>query len=1048
MQTDTLSTIYTLLADTNPSNAEHSLTTELYEIFPSIAVIDPENYLSHRERLESLTRHIEHLLTHAATSKVSIGIGGGFSTGKSRFINTLLNLDILPEAIEPCTAVATYLTYSESEHTQALNIFNSTVNIEQQQLKQLRHFIGDDSENTLHISQLIKHVTIHSQQIKWQNISFLDTPGYSKADAKNSIVNDESLALTQLSSVDHIIWLVSAKNGMIRDDDIKFLHQIDHQNPVFIVITQADLVNQEDILPIMQGVQEHLEKNNIAIAGLMAWAAPAYEFEGKQVAGDNIRIWLDKLNADDYDTYLSDFIDCCQNLIQLASDKILKVTQDNHNHSALLESIASVINDDEAEKLIELLENEQEKILAFMNTVVSLIKNNRLFDWDLATLYESSKLKGGITAAIDIYREQVKINPDRAIEKLSTIVFNQKNIEAITVLADIYEKILNDIEHSAKYHILFIKSQPSIQQASKSWAWLFDNATTHASIFNDLQDLVTSIGDSEHYYRFALLAQTLSEHELCMKFMLKSAEAFFYDALHYIEAKAKTDNHLKLKLGSIYQKSGAIANQTIAVKIYEELVSDNDQVALMQLKVMADDKESDLATASLAKIYEHKFQDMNKAASYHIKIVKRSSKAMYELDSLQWLFTHAALSENILYDLYKVTNDLQREQLDYEFAVLSNKLNKTEMTTKFMIRAANKNYKPAIDYLDKKSINNPELMLELATICDKYNTLENKNKSLEIYTKLAIAGNEKALNRLDNLAKLDLSADAMEVLAALYDFKADIDKASKYHLLLIQYHDKSGNVEHSWNWLFKHAENNDKIYNEVRDAVDKSDDSNMNYRMMILLEKLQRHELATKYAEKNILKNHADSKEWLLKRAKSILHPAREKLLSLYVKGNSNIKFDKENIYQYFIENVLIDSKNSFNSLNILAKNKNDYQAMWILSLCYLHGKCTIIDHKKAFYWLGIASKHVKKAKYNYDVLVYRKYKQINPLTYGFHLLFLSLFLKDEISFFEDYGYLKYMFCLSFLEPEFIGFYDEEPSYSINYLTISLAILIILLLVF
>lgn len=1047
MQTDTLSTIYALLANNNLSNARPSLTTELYEILPSIAVIEPENYLSHREHLKNLTRHIEHLLTHTATSKVSIGVGGGFSTGKSRFINTLLNLDILPEAIEPCTAVATYLTYSESDHTQALNIFDSTIDIEQQQFKQLRHFVGDDSENNLHISQLLKHVTIGSQQIKWQNLTFLDTPGYSKADAKNSIVNDESLALKQLSSVDHLIWLVSAKNGTIRDEDIKFLHQLDCQMPVFVVVTQADLVNQKDVLPIMKGIEQHLEKNNIVTAGIMAWAAPAYEAEGKLIVGDDIREWLDKLNGDDSDTYLSEFIDCCQNLMQLSADKILKITQDSRNHNALLESSASMINAYEAEKLIELLKNEQEKILAFMNTAVSLIKNNRLFDWDLATLYESNKLKGGVTAAIDIYHEQAKNNPDKAIKKLSKIVFNLKNIEAITVLADIYEKLLNDIEHSAKYHMLLIKSQPNIHQASKSWSWLFDNATTHASIFCDLQNLVTSIGDSEHYYRFALLAETLSKHELYMRFMLKSAEAFFHDALHYIEAKAKTDNHLKLKLGNIYQKSGAIANQTIAVKIYEELVSDNDQAALMQLKFMADNKESDLAAASLAKMYEHKFHDMNKAASYHIKIVKRS-KAMDELDSLQWLFKHAALSENTLYDLYKVTNDLEREQLDYEFAVLANKLHKTEMTTKFMIRAANKNYKPAIDYLDKKSINNPELMLELAGICDKYNISENKDKSFDIYKKLAIAGNEKALNRLDNLAKVDFSADAMEVLAALYDSRADRDKASKYHLLLIEHHNESNNVDRSWNWFFKHAENNDKIFDEVRDAVDKSDDINMKYRMMILLEKLQRHELATKYAVKNIFKNHADSREWLLKRAKNILHPAREKLLSLYAKGNSNIKFDKENIYQYFIENVLIDSKDAFNSLTILAKNKNDYQAMWILSLCYLHGKCTTVDNKEAFHWLNMASEHVKKAKYNYDVFVYRNYKQINPLTYEFHLFTISLFLNDEIHFFEDYGSLKYMFCLSLLKPEFIGFHGEVPSYSINYPTVFSAIFILLLLIF
>jgi len=1180
MQADTLSTIYTLLADNNLSSAETSLTTELYELLPSIAVIDPENYLSHCEHLKNLTRHIEHLLTHTATSKVSIGVGGGFSTGKSRFINTLLNLDILPEAIEPCTAVATYLTYSESDHTQALNIFDSTIDIEQQQLKQLRHFVGDDSENNLHLSQLLKHVTIGSQQIKWQNLTFLDTPGYSKADAKNSIVNDESLALKQLSSVDHLVWLVSAKNGTIRDEDIKFLYQLDCQTPIFVVVTQADLVNQKDVLPIIQGIEQHLEKNNIVIAGIMAWAAPAYEFEGKQVAGDNIKVWLDKLNVEERNTYLSDFIDYCQRLTQLAFDKIVEVEKDSNKNNLSLDLQSNLMSTYEAKKLVELLEAEQESIIVFMDKVISLAKSNSSFDWSLAELYESNKVKGGMKAALNIYHNQAKHNPDKAIEKITKIMDKHNNIDAIQTLANIYETLFNDIENSAKYHILIIKNYSNTQQALTSWSWLFFNATRTSFVFEKLESIVLDIDDSEKYYRFALVAETLKNYELCMQFMLKSAEGFFYSALSYIAVKAENDSDLKLKLANIYQRSGAKINKETAVNIYKGLAQNKNQQALIQLESMVEKDTSKLVLETLAEIYEHSFGDIKQASNYHVKI----SKLLFHREggsvSLNWLFKNAEIYEDVYHKLYQLIYSLDKEELNYRFGVLSENMDKSDISRNYILNSANNNYKPAIKWLEIKSKNNPELMLELAAIYDKYNNSENIEKSLKIYEELAIDKNKKALKSLDVLARMTASLKAMNILAKIYVSENNHSKATNYNLLIVKYHPKSDVAETSWNWLFNNAENNEKtfiklknvvdqnnsidisyrmaelldrvgninnatdyyllviahelnsgkkiyswdwilnkaeknqdvfiklesfidkcdsveiiykmakfsekmnyinkaadyyyrvisIYPEsdvakwswdwlfyhaktnenaftnLKNVVDKLNSPDTNYRMVNSLEEIGNHSLATEYAAKNILSNHFDSEEWLLKRARNIKHPARRKLLDLYSEY-SNVRFKQEDIYSYFIENILNKDEEAFSNLEYLAENSGDRQAMWLLSLCYLHGECTAIDNEKSLYWVSIASEYIEEAKYNYDVMQYNINKENHPFTYEARLFFSSL-LTTKPLLFESQGSLRYMFYLSLLTPELISFDERKPSYSINYMTWLAPIFIIALLVF
>lgn len=1180
MKADTLSTIYTLLDDNKGSSLSPSLTTELYDILPSTAVIDPENYVSHREHLERLTKNIEQKLTINVTSKTSIGIGGGFSTGKSRFINTLLDLDILPEAIEPCTAVATYLTYSESDHIEALNIFNSITNIEQQQLKQLRHYIGDDSEKTLHISQLIRHVTIKSQQIKWQNISFLDTPGYSKADAKNSIVNDENLALTQLSSVDHIVWLVSAKNGMIRDDDIKFLHQIDHQNPVFIVITQADLVNQEDILPIMEGIQQHLEKNNIVIAGLMAWAAPAYEFEGKQVAGDNIKIWLDKLNVEKHDTYLSDFIDYCQKLTQLAFDKIVKVEKDSNKNDLSLELKSDLMSAYEANKLIELLKGERENIIVFMDKVISLAKNNSLFDWNLADLYESDKVKGGMEAALDIYHKQAKYNPDKAIEKITKIMANHNSTDAIQILANIYETLFNDIESSAKYHTLIIKNHSNTQQALKSWRWLLSNATEISFIFEKLKNIVLDIDDSEQYYHFALVAETLNKHEICMQFMLKSAEGVFYSALSYIAVKAETDNDLKLKLASIYQRSGAKINKEMAVNIYKDLAQNKNQQALIQLESMVEKDTSKLVLETLAEIYEYSFGDIKQASNYHVKISKLLFQREGGLVSLNWLFKNAETYEDVYHKLYQLIYGLDKEDLNYRFGILSENTDKSKISRSFILNSANKNYEPAIKWLEIKSRNDPELMLELAAIYDKYNNSENIEKSLKIYEELAIAKNEKALKILDVLARMTASLKAMDILANIYVSENNNSKATDYNLLIVKHYPKSDVAETSWNWLFNNAENDEKIFvklknivnqgssidisyrmaelldkmgdingatvcylsvissnlesvnkvyswnwvlskaennqdvltsleyfiekcnsveniykmakfsekinyinkaadyhyrvisiypesdvakyswdwlfqhaktNEnaftsLKNVVDKSNSPDTNYRMVNSLEEIGNHALATEYAAKNILRNHFDSEDWLFKRARNIKHPARRKLLDLYAKHNYK-KIKSEDIYPYFIENILIGDKEAFKNLEYIAENSDEYRAIWLLSLCYQHGICVEKNYQKSYYCLKTADGHMEEARYNLDVMTYSDIRKKYPLTYEARL-FITPLITTKPPLFENQGSLRYMFYLSLLTPEFISFDEKEPSYSINYMTCLMPIFLIILLIF
>lgn len=251
--------------------------------------------------LLALQHALEYLayFPHLAHKQI-VGVGGGFSAGKSRFLNSLIGQKLLPEALEPTTAIASFITAGEQESIHALNQFYALVTLDHDALQAISHdfqrqykHLGTD----IGFAHILRLLMLELPNFAWQNIAFLDTPGYSKADAEQQLVNDNQLALSQLKEADAIIWLINAKNGTIRQDDIVFLNALDHGKPIFFVLTQADLVNQSSIHSLLDTAKHSIEQAGIAIAGMMAWTAQSLtEKTGQHLAGDDIVSWLNQLD--------------------------------------------------------------------------------------------------------------------------------------------------------------------------------------------------------------------------------------------------------------------------------------------------------------------------------------------------------------------------------------------------------------------------------------------------------------------------------------------------------------------------------------------------------------------------------------------------------------------------------------------------------------------------------------------------------------------------------------------------------------------------------
>lgn len=270
------------------------------EDFASVAPERGAAAMAGERELAAIVDAVEELaLFPDLANKITVGIGGGFSAGKSRFLNTLLGMSMLPEGLGPTTAIPTCLA-DGGPAVRARNLLNRMVPVNEEELQALahgfdRHYRAGDGD-TFGLAHLIKLLVIQQPAMRWNNLVLMDTPGYDKPEGQTHSLTDEEIARQHLRQADHVVWLVNASNGTLRGDDIRFLRSLQHRRPVYFVLTQADLQAASAVPGLMRAVETAAANAGIACAGVMAWAAPQGCSQGRIAAGADIGHWLDALD--------------------------------------------------------------------------------------------------------------------------------------------------------------------------------------------------------------------------------------------------------------------------------------------------------------------------------------------------------------------------------------------------------------------------------------------------------------------------------------------------------------------------------------------------------------------------------------------------------------------------------------------------------------------------------------------------------------------------------------------------------------------------------
>lgn len=207
-----------------------------------------------------------------------VGIVGGFSSGKSEFINSFIHDPEVRLAVgmQPVTAIPSYVLATDERMIRGYSANGGHINLDVDFYKSISHAFINSFSFDLKSLMPFMCVGVQMNPECFNNICFIDTPGYNPpATAAEHSQGDKRTAIQFAQQSDAIIWLIGLdSNGTVPDSDLDFIQEIGvEQRLVYVVLTKADLKSDDDIEDIMDDVLDVLESEGIAVVGVSAYSS-------------------------------------------------------------------------------------------------------------------------------------------------------------------------------------------------------------------------------------------------------------------------------------------------------------------------------------------------------------------------------------------------------------------------------------------------------------------------------------------------------------------------------------------------------------------------------------------------------------------------------------------------------------------------------------------------------------------------------------------------------------------------------------------------------
>ena len=226
------------------------------------------------QRLERLAERLKELVAFPHLSaKRSIAIGGGFSSGKSAFVNSFIEGydHLLPERVEPATAIPSFVIANSEMAIKGFSRTGDTVDIDPALYSQLSHsFIDTFSFNLKDIMPSIT-VEVPLRDSLFDNICLIDTPGYNPGGRSE----DRTTAADFLKNRDALIWMIGLDaTGTVPEEDLEFLEDLELGTlPFYVILNKADIKPSSELEDILDEVKDTLADADFDPLGISVYSS-------------------------------------------------------------------------------------------------------------------------------------------------------------------------------------------------------------------------------------------------------------------------------------------------------------------------------------------------------------------------------------------------------------------------------------------------------------------------------------------------------------------------------------------------------------------------------------------------------------------------------------------------------------------------------------------------------------------------------------------------------------------------------------------------------
>ncbi|EJB19717.1 hypothetical protein HPCPY6081_0588 [Helicobacter pylori CPY6081] len=357
--------------------------------------------------LQEIEKELQSVASYPSLfQKSMVAVGGGFSAGKSSFLNHLLGLNLkLPEDSTPTTAIPTYCLKGEREVLMGFSQNGGMV--------ELPHLTFDHKflkSLGFNLREIMPFMLLSAPSVPFKFLCFIDTPGYNPSN-QGYTGGDRQASEEYLANAKYILWVIDCQHGMIQSDDLDYLQELyeKYGKKIFIVLSKADSRTKRQLEEIATNIREILEDKGVEFCGIGAYSSTRYqeikEFSEKSPVFDSLEKFLMKLNkkGEKQNEILSVLYE-----VHLAYEKAIKEDLSKFKryqdalHSIKLDLMQKGFDDfsDASFNKIESLKkefSEQERSkrenLAQLNQVINLFKKSidKVFDRVSAFTWEKYK---------------------------------------------------------------------------------------------------------------------------------------------------------------------------------------------------------------------------------------------------------------------------------------------------------------------------------------------------------------------------------------------------------------------------------------------------------------------------------------------------------------------------------------------------------------------------------------------------------------------------------------------------------------------------------